>query len=399
MTSKRKAIIWLLLILFALSFLLCGTIIIIKLVKINGETIGAEAAIGLFSLVGTIIGAVFVVVELRNSNDVTCCQTLIELNNYFHDNERLMKVYSVLDKAHVWGKDTEKEWENVDDQDVEFFCTFFENLYLLVEHHIARIKDLDNIFGYRFFLFMNNQHIQEKYLLTTSSSYVNLFKLYELWINYRDSINKKGVANLTVDDQNRFTNEYLKNKVYLVDNGVGKNLYKNIKVKGKDIFIRDVWFDELSKVLELQNETISKLSNKDIFVPLNRNEYIESLHLDYVLGAYEKDKLVAVAVIVDNRNSDRNLGKKFNVPFSETYTFDIVFVKEEYRGLGLQKAFVDIAKEQAKIDGANYIMTTVSKDNTHSYNNMVSEGFNVYKDNIPMYGGHSRVVLKLDISK
>ena len=118
MTSKKKIIIWILLILFTLSFLLCGTIIIIKLVKINGETIGAEAAIGLFSLIGTIIGAVFVVVELRNSNDVTCCQTLIELNNYFHDNERLMKVYSVLDKAHVWNKDAEKEWENVDDQDV-----------------------------------------------------------------------------------------------------------------------------------------------------------------------------------------------------------------------------------------------------------------------------------------
>ena len=77
MISKRKLIIFIVLALFTLCFLISATIIIIKLVKINGEVIGAEAAIGLFSLLGTIIGAVFVVVELKNSNDVTCCQTLI----------------------------------------------------------------------------------------------------------------------------------------------------------------------------------------------------------------------------------------------------------------------------------------------------------------------------------
>ena len=397
MISKKKIILWIILSMFALCFLISATIIIIKLVKINGEVIGAEAAIGLFSLVGTIIGAVFVVVELKNSNDVTCCQTLIDLNNYFHDNDRLMKVYSVLDKAHVWGKNTDDEWKEVDDQDVEFFCTFFENLYLLVEHRIARIKDLDNIFGYRFFLFMNNPRIQEKYLLTTSSSYVNLFRLYELWIDYRDSMNKKSGCNLIVDDQYRFTKEYLKNKVYLVDNGVGKNLYKEVKNNGKDILIRDVWFDELSKVLKLQDEIYEKMENKELLAPITRTEYIESLHLDYVLGAYDKDELIGVALIVDNRKSERNLASKFHLNCAETYTFDIVFVKEEYRGLGLQKAFIDIAKAQAKIDGAKYMMTTVSKDNKHSYDNMIAQGFKVYKENVLMYGDHPREVLKLDV--
>ena len=397
MISKRKLITFIVLALFALCFLISATIIIIKLVKINGEVIGAEAAIGLFSLLGTIIGAVFVVVELKNSNDVTCCQTLIELNNYFHDNDRLMKVYGALDKAHIWGKNTEEEWKDIDDQDVEFFCTFFENLYLLVEHRIAKIKDLDNIFGYRFFLFMNNPRIQEKYLLTTSSSYVNLFKLYELWIDYRDSQNKNGVCNLVVDDQYRFTSDYLKNKIYLVDNGVGKNLYRDIKIKDKELLIRDVWFDELSKVLELQKDIYEQIDNKEILCPLTRNEFIESLHLDYVLGAYDNDQLVAVAVIVDNRNSERNLGLKFNYKANETYTFDIVFVKEKYRGLGLQKAFIDVAKQQAKIDGAKHILTTVSKENNHSYDNMTSQGFLPLRENVPMYDGCLRDVLKIDL--
>ena len=398
MISKKKIALYIILAVFALTFMVSITIMIIKLVKVNGEAIGSEAAVGLFSLIGTIIGAVFVVVELKNSNDVTCCQMLIDLNNYFHDNERLMKVYTVLDKVHLWGENDKEAWKDVEDQDVEFFCTFFENLYLLVEHRIAKIKDLDNIFGYRFFLFMNNPHIQEKYLLTTSSSFVNLFKLYELWIDYRDNLNKKkGTANLIIGNEYRFTNEYLKNQVYLVDNGVGKHLFKEIKEKGKDILIRDVWFDELSDVLELQKEVHDGMENKELLVDVTRNEFIESLHLDYVLGAYDQNKLVAVALIIDNRDTERNLAKKFGLPPLTAYTFDIVFVKKEYRGLGLQQAFIEVAKAQAKIDGATCIWTTVSKENKHSYSNMVAQGFKPFKENVSMYGGHKRDVLTLNI--
>jgi len=397
MTSKKKIALWIVLSVFFLSFLISITIIIIKMVKVNGEAIGSEAAVGLFSLIGTIIGAIFVVLELKNSNDVTCCQMLIDLNNYFHDSEKLMNVYAVLDKVHLWEGDEKEVWKDVEDQDVEFYCTFFENLYLLVEHRIARIKDLDNIFGYRFFLFMNNPHIQEKYLLTTSSSFVNLFKLYELWINYRESMNKKGHANLIIGEEYRFTNEYLKNQIYLVDNGVGKNLYRDIKKDNKEILIRDVWFDELSNVLELEKEVHDGMENKELLVDVTRNEFIESLHLDYVLGAYDDKKLVAIALIIDNRDTERNLGKKCGIPYQEAYTFDIVFVKKEYRGMGLQKEFIDIAKKQAKIDGAKSIWTTVSKNNKYSYDNMIKSGFKEFKKDVDMYGGHQRDILRFDV--
>ena len=38
----------------------------------------------------------------------------------------------------------------------------------------------------------------------------------------------------------RFTKEYLDSKMYLVDNGVGKELYKTLEAKGKTLQIRDV---------------------------------------------------------------------------------------------------------------------------------------------------------------
>ena len=53
------------------------------------------------------------------------------------------------------------------------------------------------------------------------------------------------------------------------------------------------------------------MSDKDLYVDTTREELIESLHLDYVIGDYEGDKLVGIATFIDARNTSRNLGKKF----------------------------------------------------------------------------------------
>jgi len=139
------------------------------------------------------------------------------------------------------------------------------------------------------------------------------------------------------------------------------------------------------------------MDNKDWYVDTTRTELIETLHMDYVLGAYDGDKLIAIATFIDNRNCNRNLGKKFGGKPLECYTFDAVFVHKDYRGLGLHQAFIEIAKEQAKIDGAKSIWCTVSVNNLYSYNNFIKQGFEVFKEGIEMYGGHIRDVLKLDL--
>lgn len=397
MKTKNKLFLIIVLILLMFLMLLTGTLLIIKYVNVNGEIFGTEAAVGAFSLVATLIGTFFVAFELKNSSEVTCCEMLINLNNYFHDSDRLMRVYAALDDAYLWGKNDETVWKGVEDADVQFFCTFFENLSLLVQHKIAKIKDLDDLFGYRFFLFMNNPHVQEKYLLTTSSSFANLFELYALWIAYRDEENKKKEIHPVVGKEYRFTKEYLDSKMYLVDNGVGKSLYKDFLVKDKEIKIRDAWFDEISAILKLQELVYSGIDNSEIYVNTTRSELIECLHMDYVLGAYDGDKLVAVATFIDNRKTPRNLGATMGEKASECFTFDAVFVHPDYRGLGLQREFIEVAKQKAMLDGATSIWCTVSPSNEHSHNNFTSSGFYVYKSAIPMYGGHIRDVLRMDI--
>jgi ribosomal protein S18 acetylase RimI-like enzyme len=374
-----------------------GTLLVIKYIKVNEESFGAEAAVGAFSLIATLIGTFFVAYELKNTGEVTCCEMLINLNNYFHDSDRLMRVYAALDNAYLWGKNDEEVWQGVEDADVQFFCTFFENLSLLVQHKIAKIKDLDDLFGYRFFLFMNNPHIQEKYILTTSSSFTNLFELYTLWSEYRDDENKGREIKPIVGKEYRFTKEYLAQKMYLVDNGVGKHLYSTLEAGGKTFSIRDVWFDEMGQVLKLQSLVHEARPNGELYVDTTRSELIESLHMDYVLGAYDGDTLVAVATIIDNRVCSRNLGKKCGAKPTTAYTFDAVFVHPDYRGLGLQSAFLEIAKKQVVIDGATTIWCTVSPDNTYSYANFTKAGFLPYETGVSMYGGHIRDILRYEV--
>ena len=399
MKGKSRTFLLVALVLLVFLSLLVGTLLVIKYIKVNEEAFGTEAAVGAFSLIATLLGTMFVAFELKNTSEVTCCEMLINLNNYFHDSDRLMRVYAALDNAYLWGKNDEEVWEGVEDADVQFFCTFFENLSLLVQHKIAKIKDLDDLFGYRFFLFMNNPHIQEKYLLTTSSSFANLFELYTLWCNYRDDENRTREVKPIVGKEYRFTRQYLAQKMYLVDNGVGKHLYQTLTLEGKTLFIRDVWFDEMGQVLKLQTLVHEGMENGEVYVDTLRHELIESLHMDYVLGAYDGDKLVAVATIIDNRACDRNLGQKCGAKPTTAYTFDAVFVHPEYRGLGLQTAFIEVAKKQAVIDGATTIWCTVSPDNPHSYSNFTKAGFLPHKTGVSMYGGHIRDILCYEVGK
>ena len=397
MKSKNKLFLIIALVTLLFLTLLIGTLVVIKFVNVNGDNFGSEAAVGAFSLLVTFLGTFFVAFELKNTSEVTCCEMLINLNNYFHDSDRLMRVYAALDNAYLWGKNDEEVWQGVEDEDVQFFCTFFENLALLVQHQIAKIKDLDDLFGYRFFLFMNNPHVQEKYLLTTSASFANLFNLYALWVDYRDRQNKKRYPRPLVGEKYRFTKEYLDSKMYLVDNGVGKELYRTIVAKGKTLQIRDAWFDELREIRKLQKLVYQGISDPTIYVNTTRPEFIEALHMDYVLGAYDGDRLVGVATFVDNRKTDRNLGAKMGFGWEKCFTFDAVFVHPDYRGCGLQSEFIKVAIEKAKIDGASSIWCTVSPNNPHSYKNFTEKGFKTHKCGVPMYNGYIRDVLKLDI--
>ena len=377
-------------------------LIILSMASIYYFHTGDEASVGIFSLAVTLIGTIFIAVELKNGQDVTCSEMLINLNNYFHDSDRLMKVYQVLEDCEIEGDYSDERWKDVSSVEVAQYCTFFENLYMLYRHHIANIEDLDDLFGYRFFLFMNNPYIQEHYLLPTSSSYVQLFELCQIWTRHRKSESKdKTTWTRSIPcSQYMISEDFMNRKLYLHDRGyIGnkKELY-SFETKGEEFQIKTLTFDHMSDVLNLQDIVMENMPDKSLLFPLSRAELMESLQIDHVSGAYNKDgSLIAYCVLVANRPGERNLAVDFGAKPEESITFDIVAVDPQWRGFSLQQRFIDWSLEVANDSGAKYIHATVNPENNHSAQNFIKRGF-VVKKTATKYGGLTRNLLEFKVN-
>lgn len=356
---------------------------------------GEEASVGIFSLAITLLGTIFIAVELKNGQNVTCSDMLIDLNNYFHDSDRLMKVYEILECHETDREICAKLWKDVKSVEVAHYCTFFENLYLLYRNEVAAIEDLDDLFGYRFFIFVNNPYIQENYILPTSSSYVQIFKLYEAWTMYRKKIGGPNWADGIPYARFMFSEKYLKEKLYLHDfllNPADPPMQLNIK--DEPFVMQQLTFEHLGQALALQEECVRILPSANLYCPLTRDELIESLHLDKAVGIFTAgQQLAAVAVMVGNRISSRNLATDTGRKPKETLTFDAVLVSPRWRGYGMQRIFVQWSIDKAAAMNMSQILTTVSPDNPYSHNNFTALGFRRI-DTVIKYGGVKRDILE-----
>lgn len=380
--------------------IILATILLVLLCLLIVHTFrtGEEATVGIFSLAATLVGTIFIAIELKNGSEVTCSEMLINLNNYFHDSDRLMKVYEVLENGELEGDYSYERWKDVSSVEVAQYCTFFENLYLLYRHHIANIEDLDDLFGYRFFLFMNNPYIQENYILPTSSSYVQVFELYKIWIKYREKENSgaNGWQRHVPSHRFMFPEKYLQNKLYLFDHGTSE-YNKAISALPDGFTMKRLGFDSLSAVENLQLKVVDGMENKNLFYPLSREELIESLQLDYVSGIFSPDgRMAAFSVIVSNRDGERSLASDVHLNPSEVFTFDAVAVDNEYRGRGFQRTFIGWSIDLAKSTGVKHIVATVDPQNIPSERNFLAEGFHVAETKTK-YIGLTRDILRLDV--
>ena len=385
--------------LIVLATLVC---ILICLMVIRIFSPGEEAVVGIFSLAATLIGTIFIAIELKNSSEVTCSEMLIDLNNYFHDSDRLMKVYEILEKCNDENDYDASHWNEVSSVEIAQYCTFFENLFLLYRHHIASIDDLDDLFGYRFFIFVNNPYIQEKYIFPTSSSYAQIFELYKVWIRHRRQENggAKGWQRYVPCADYIIPDEYLDRKLYLFDYGTG-TYNKSLKVfeaKGRHFEMRQLGFDSISDLIRLQDKVLDSIEDKDTYYPLSRAEILESVQMDHVAGIFnEADEMVSFAVIVGNRAGTRSLACDFRLAPDKCCTFDAVCSDPGWRGYGFHRQFIKWAVELAESAGIENILATVSPDNAPSKRNFIADGF-VVKDTKTKYSGVKRDLLLKQVS-
>ena len=133
----------------------------------------------------------------------------------------------------------------------------------------------------------------------------------------------------------------------------------------------------VDQILNLQDECVLTLPDTRLYYPLTKEELLESLSEDVVIGAFDSARLVAVAVIIVNRDSPRNLAGESGSRPENTFTFDAVMVSPRWRGRGLQRTLLNQCVEMARKRGVHQVLATVSPDNVHSLNNFIRHGFEV----------------------
>ncbi len=157
----------------------------------------------------------------------------------------------------------------------------------------------------------------------------------------------------------------------------------------------------LDAILALQEEVFRTLPADALFVRETAGELEESLALDVCLGAFDGDELAAFSLMIANRLTHRSLGAILGYEtarMKETVTYDSTFVSPSYRGFGLQRAMLPVKDDAARSLGALEALATVSPDNVHSMNNLLSDGFSILRRQ-RMYGGLDRYIVRKLLGK
>ena len=133
------------------------------------------------SLLSAVIGVILLAVEISQSRKITEADFIADLNASFVTNEDYKRAYTMFENY---------DFENLPDLDMENihisnYLTFFETFQLLLESETLSMRQLNDLFGYRFFLAVHNPYVQRQKLVKSPENFVNLYRLEREWIKYR----------------------------------------------------------------------------------------------------------------------------------------------------------------------------------------------------------------------
>ena len=149
-------------------------------------------------VLSSIVAGAFIVVQLRSDSDADLkharteeARFILEYNMAFIENSDLCEIEHYLEDAITHqGKGNIKNLRE-SRQKLVNYLVYLEGFASCVQQGILGIKEIDNLFSYRFFLAMNHPEVQELEILPFADFYRGNYQLYEEWYKYRMKIRNK----------------------------------------------------------------------------------------------------------------------------------------------------------------------------------------------------------------
>ncbi len=151
----------------------------------NWDAIGSIATVG-----GTILALVMAYQafkQLRDGANNSKGEFILNLQQVYVDNSAYADLFEACWKNYLGTLscgDLTKYLEE-HDKDVLNYLTFFESIFLMIDCDVLDMKILDELFGRRFFIVVNNRCVQKFDLVENWKYYKNVYFLYEKWKKYR----------------------------------------------------------------------------------------------------------------------------------------------------------------------------------------------------------------------
>lgn len=178
---------------------------------------------------------------------------------------------------------------------------------------------------------------------------------------------------------------------------------KNVILKKRDgsniegeLKILDVTY--IDKIMELQKKVYEKLTNKDLYVCSEKQEFVEAISSKgKVVGcvSLHNNELIALGVYIEYGYDKHNYGYDIDIQGKELLRVgqvEATIVNDEYRGNGLQKLMCEVLEEISCNKGMEYICATVAPDNKYSLNTFIKLGYEILIEKLK-YNGLKRYVL------
>lgn len=158
----------------------------------------------------------------------------------------------------------------------------------------------------------------------------------------------------------------------------------------------------IDKIMNLQNEVVEALDNKDLYFPSEKEEFEEVIKsTGKIIGCInlENNELISIGVYIKYKHSEHNYGYDIDLKGDELLNvgqIESTIVKPSFRGNGLQYRMCELLEKIGKYNNTNIIMATASPDNTYSVNTFKKLGYDIVKEKLK-YGGLKRYILKKNI--
>lgn len=141
----------------------------------------------------SLIGAIAVIMQLKASADISRAEFIINLQEVYTSNDGFINLFEKCWENYL-GEITPQELENYLKENKEAlvsYLTFFESLYLMLNQGVLKMSIVDDLFGRRFFIVVNNRTVQKFDLAKNYKYYLNVVDLHKDWTKYRVKIAEK----------------------------------------------------------------------------------------------------------------------------------------------------------------------------------------------------------------